>query len=225
MSNNITSYYNSKYFIDNPNLGRMISNKESYLLRSITAKRRYFKNVDIKGKTILDFGCGIGQNTANICNIAKVDGYDVSHFAQEWCRKNTKLNVVNKLKDNYYNIILCSHVLEHLTNPYDIVLMLKRKLKSNGVLIIILPQEFNKNVPLEFDSDRHLYTWNFQSINNLLMYCGFEIISNDMFYCYGFTRFIPLSKFGYRFYYTAVSLFGWMRKSGELRIVAKNSRS
>jgi SAM-dependent methyltransferase len=217
-------YYNKKYF-NTVDLRKLISNKQLYLLKGILAKLKYFKNIDIQNKRILDFGCGLGQNTASLCNIAKVDGYDISFFAQKYCRKYTKINVIKRLKNKSYDIILCSHCLEHIPNPYDVICMLKKKLVDDGILILILPKESHEKVPFVLDADRHLYSWNFRSINNLLMVCGFKIVSNDMFYSWGYTRFVPLSKLGFRFYYFCVSLLGKMtRKGGELRIVAKKSK-
>lgn len=223
----IIKYYDTKYFVDNPNLGRMISDKQSYLLRSMVAKKRYFEGIAVEGKKILDFGCGIGQATASFCNVAKVDGYDVSHFAQEYCKKHTRIKIVKKLRDKYYDIVLLSHTLEHVPNPYDTLLMLRKKLKDNGILIIILPrEEFSSKASFEFDSNRHLYCWTFQTINNLLKYCKYRILSNDLYYGWGYTKLMPLKKFGFEFYYFCVSLLGkMMKKGGELRIVAKPDQS
>jgi 2-polyprenyl-3-methyl-5-hydroxy-6-metoxy-1,4-benzoquinol methylase len=219
----ITKFYNAKYFIDNPNLGRMISDEQSYSIRGIVARKKYFGDLTVEGKKILDFGCGIGQNTASLCDIAQVDGYDISPFARKYCKTHTKINIVKKLKDKFYDIILLSHSLEHMTNPLDTLLMLKKKLKTNGILIIILPREEFYKGSFELDNDRHLYCWTFQTINNLLKYCKYQILSNDPYYGWGYTKLMPLRKLGFNFYYFCVSLLGkMMKKGGELRIVAKN---
>ena len=100
---------------------------------------------NIKGKTILDLGCGIGF-FSNLCNLlgAKVVAMDYADSMIEMSRKRYSQNFpivqseVKRLpfKDNSFNGILAFDVLEHL---YHIELALKemqRVLKSKGFIII-----------------------------------------------------------------------------------------
>jgi O-antigen/teichoic acid export membrane protein/2-polyprenyl-3-methyl-5-hydroxy-6-metoxy-1,4-benzoquinol methylase len=97
-----------------------------------------------KGK-IIDVGCGGGL----VLSIAKQHGWDVIGLeldADAAKVANQKgLTVIHgsyeKLVDypNYFDIIYCSHVLEHVYAPKEMLLSFKRALKPNGKLLLSLP--------------------------------------------------------------------------------------
>jgi 2-polyprenyl-3-methyl-5-hydroxy-6-metoxy-1,4-benzoquinol methylase len=51
------------------------------------------------------------------------------------------------IEDNAYDAIICSHILEHLSDPYAILQVLCRKLKTGGVMYIEVPSARSLNFP------------------------------------------------------------------------------
>jgi 2-polyprenyl-3-methyl-5-hydroxy-6-metoxy-1,4-benzoquinol methylase len=93
------------------------------------------------------------------------------------------------LPDQYFDVIVCNDVLEHLIDPYTVVLKLKNKLSENGVIVSSIPNIryfrnffdllFNKNW-IYTDSgilDRtHFRFFTYKSIRKLFEDNGYEIV-------------------------------------------------
>ncbi|MES2838443.1 MAG: class I SAM-dependent methyltransferase [Bacteroidota bacterium] len=106
------------------------------------------------GKKILDFGCG---NGAFLAQAAK-KGYDC--FGVEFDENlienlNTKIKScrfqsVKNFENNTdkFDVIHMSNVLEHFTNPAEVMAQLKEHLSENGIFIIYGPIENNLNLAL-----------------------------------------------------------------------------
>jgi len=97
-----------------------------------------------EGDTVLDFGCGTGDFLKHISNIPgiRLYGCDISRFAA--------LDALKKLPDlawydnitifnDYFDVITCIHVLEHFEDPVKCITDLKKALKPDGWLIVVLP--------------------------------------------------------------------------------------
>ncbi len=52
-----------------------------------------------------------------------------------------------QIPGGYYDVVICSHVLEHLCRPYDLVGALVPKLASGGVLFIEVPSRRSLKLP------------------------------------------------------------------------------
>ncbi|WP_370226679.1 class I SAM-dependent methyltransferase [Mesoflavibacter sp.] len=52
-------------------------------------------------------------------------------------------------KDNTYDVILCNHVLEHIPNDTKAMQELYRVLKPNGIAILQIPQDLNRETTFE----------------------------------------------------------------------------
>lgn len=95
---------------------------------------------------ILDIGCGSGF----FIQLAKKKGYDtygveLNKEAVEYARKTFSLNIQNidlvaaNFPDNYFDIITCSQLLEHIAKPNDLLKEIHRILKDDGILMIEVP--------------------------------------------------------------------------------------
>jgi len=99
-------------------------------------------NTEKRGK-ILDVGAGRGILTKKIIDMGfEVQACDLN--PARFTLKNLTCKKVDLLKklpyDNeYFNIILCVEVIEHLQNPWHVISELSRILKKNGKLIISTP--------------------------------------------------------------------------------------
>lgn len=104
--------------------------------------RRYnFLKDKVKGKRVLDFGCGNGgflkliQNSANIAMGVEIQ----QHLAEYYTQNNlTVIQDVNQT-DEKFNVITLFHVLEHLKNPSELLTNLAEKLTDGGEIIIEVP--------------------------------------------------------------------------------------
>jgi SAM-dependent methyltransferase len=110
-----------------------------------------FKDIEKTGKynRILDYGCGEGKFVLE----AITKGYEVTgvEFNPELV-KNLKLafpqaNFLSTSEffenDELFDIIFLGNVLEHLTNPREMIQIFKRKLQVGGLLIMEGPLEDN----------------------------------------------------------------------------------
>lgn len=199
----------------------LYSDPAYYLARAELARMRYFEPVDCN-KKILEFGVGLGQNIFFFKNAI---GYDISEFATDFCTTKGVLATtdVKALPENYYDIIICAHVLEHLENPLGTLRINHSKLRKNGKLILILPLEVHKkldNSKLVMNEDQHLYSWNYQTLTNLLIKAGFTPISAETKYTYAYKKLLPLRKISLKAYNWGVAVAGWLMNDKELKIVA-----
>ena len=98
-------------------------------------------------KYILDIGCGDGANARLLIKRnCIVDGITISEaekdIAAEVMREVYVYNIENGLPekaDAVYDVVICSHVLEHICYPQQLMNDIHRALKPNGTLIVALP--------------------------------------------------------------------------------------
>jgi SAM-dependent methyltransferase len=197
---------------------KMMESDDYFQGRAEVSRALYFKGLE--DKKILDFGCGMGQS---IALLPKAAGFDASREARENCRKRG-IQVYGRLEQvprKKWDIVFCSHVLEHLENPLGVLRKMRSLLSPGGRLLLVLPKEGQGPATIEPDINQHLYCWNFRSINNLLFRAGFRVLSNEYRYYNGFRAFLPLRKvLGTAAYISAVQGLGRLRGLAELLITA-----
>lgn len=76
-----------------------------------------------------------------------------------------------------FDLIVCSHVLEHLADPYGIVLSLNPYLAREGILYIEVPLEIWKKAPLPVEPVTHINYFTVDSLRILLERAGFGVLS------------------------------------------------
>jgi len=107
---------------------------------------------DGKNLKILDAGCGEGHLLSLIKNKlpgAQLFGVDVTAIALLSAQKRIpEGNFINNdicrlsFQDNFFEVVICSEVLEHIYQYQQALSELKRVLKPNGLLIITFPHEW-----------------------------------------------------------------------------------
>lgn len=98
---------------------------------------------------ILDYGCNTGYYTNLINNLipeSEVCGADINPYALERARKKYKnINFFEVdegfFKKNQFDVIVISHVLEHIKEREDFMKNLSRILSDRGKVILTIPQE------------------------------------------------------------------------------------
>lgn len=200
--------------------GHRIMIEETYLCESIRSKKLYFSNIS-ENVNVLDYGGGLGQNVY-LLNNAVV--FDISDFALSFCKEKgiSTVDDINKINDGSMDVVICSHVLEHVENPYKVLNTIYKKLKSGGKLILILPFEQNGASSFEPDVNQHLFSWNFRNINNLLMRVGFKIKENKFLYFnMGKIKLSFLGKINMDLYYYITAILGKIFRKKELYILVE----
>ena len=102
-------------------------------------------------KKVLDFGCGEGVFLPTLAiNYKKVHAVDLDIKIAKIVKDHYKLENVKifsddifktNLKDNYYDIIFSTSVLEHFEDVEHVIKILRNKMKENGLLIFSSPTE------------------------------------------------------------------------------------
>jgi ubiquinone/menaquinone biosynthesis C-methylase UbiE len=100
---------------------------------------------------ILDAGCGEGHLIAKMYENNKENlyfGADITDIAADKAKSRcpyAKITLCNLSKlpfeDNFFDIVVCTEVLEHIYDFKDVAEELKRVLKTNSYLIITFPNE------------------------------------------------------------------------------------
>ena len=129
---------------------------------------------------VLEFGVGFGWNLASL-KCAKKIGIDVAEDLEEHARAfgiefQTQMR---SLGDATADVIVCHHALEHVLHPGAVLAELGRLLRPGGQLLLFVPFEkerrYRRFDPLE--PNHHLYSWNAQTIGNLLREAGYTLQS------------------------------------------------
>lgn len=130
--------------------------------------------------TVVEFGVGAGWNLAEL-KCARRVGFDVSDFLEsavrelgiEFVRDSTAL------ADASADVVICHHMLEHALNPAASLAEIRRVLQPGGKLLLHVPFEreprYRKHDPAE--PNHHLFSWNTQTLGNLITECGFKLES------------------------------------------------
>ncbi len=195
-------------------------NDSYYQARAEVAMRKFFSGYNIANMHILDFGCGFGQNIYLLPNAV---GYDISQFSLKHARrKGIKVtDDLDNLEDESFDLVFSSHVLEHHPYPKIMIQSMRSKLKKGKELYLVIPHERHGKASFELDLNQHLYNWNFQNINNLLLTSGFEILENRYLRGIGYDKLLPLHKISFELYYRATNLVSRFTGIKELMVRAR----
>ena len=160
------TYYDSEYFNWQNNIGQF------------GGKANLFKFKDyIKPEyNVLEFGCGGGYLLKNITCREKT-GIEINKVAREVATSNGIIVVpkTSDITDEWADVIISNHTLEHTLDPLGELRELNLKLKQKGIILFVVPQEF-KNRYKEEDINMHLYSWTPANLGNLFKMAGFKVI-------------------------------------------------
>ncbi len=176
---NINSWKPTKYILKNNTLkANSDENHVNLTSRLLANKIASFYNYAIpkyaKGH-LLDLGCGnaplyvLYKSYSN--NITCVDWKNTTH-KKSHLDFELDLNLpLDKLKDNEYDTIILSDVLEHIRHPEKLCAEIFRILKPNGTLLLNVPFYYNLH---EKPFDYYRYTE--FALNSMFKDAGFEIL-------------------------------------------------
>ncbi|MAM29277.1 MAG: methyltransferase [Flavobacteriaceae bacterium] len=102
----------------------------------------------IEAITVLDVGCSNGQFGAAVKQKSGAEVWGIEPFESFGKYALDKLDkvfidtvegAIDKLPDNYFDVIYFNDVLEHLLDPYTVLAKMKSKLKHDGLVISSIP--------------------------------------------------------------------------------------
>jgi ubiquinone/menaquinone biosynthesis C-methylase UbiE len=142
---------------------------------------------EVTAKTVLDVGCGTGK-LAELKNYSRYVGVDfVEH--KLWRSVETDNASFHEMSvekmsfgDNSFDLVICAHVLEHVRNPINVLMEIRRLTKSEA--IVILPRERSYKAGFNLHVNHYQYKWEIESLISQVP-CdssSIELIDGD-FYC------------------------------------------
>jgi len=160
--------------------------KEKY---SVLAKNRYAyysKKLQKEKISILEIGCGVAHQSVTFKSLGgEYMGIDIN---SDVIQESKKYNYNTKCIDFFdfdsegmqYDVILCSQVLEHITEPREFIEKVYKSLKKNGIFHIDVPNNDslsslineimpnNKNRYRAIINPHHAFAYNKTSLEFLL---------------------------------------------------------
>lgn len=176
---------------------------------------------------VLEYGVGFGWNLARLACARKV-GYDLSEFLAPAVTKAgiEFLTTLQGAEPNAYDVVVCHHMLEHAAQPMSILSEIKGLLKTGGKLLLFVPYEIERRYR-HYDPgepNHHLFSWNAQTLANLVAEGGFEVREAGVGR-FGYDRFasvlaarLRLGETGYRLGHRLLHL---LKPLHEVRVVAE----
>ncbi len=196
----------------------------SWIARLRAAKiQPYINETD----TVLEYGVGTGWNLAEL-DCGRKLGFDLSEHLEPELRSHgiEFVKDIKNIGEASVDVVVCHHMLEHTDNPPEILKEIRRLLRKNGKLLLFVPfekerryRQFNPDEP-----NHHLYSWNVQTLSNLVSDIGFNILDGKVRE-FGYDRFaavwavrLGLGQKGYRLIRKAIHL---IKPASEVYIMAK----
>lgn len=152
-----------------------------------------------EGGKFLDVGCHSGLFTEKVVSKLKpteVHGIDVSKSAILKAKKRVKMGNfqvadAHKLpfKSNYFDVVICLEMLEHVDNPVKVMSEIYRVMKKGGYGIVLVPSDnilfkfvwFLWNIKYPVWKHAHVQSFQNSSLENLVKTAGFKISKHKTF--------------------------------------------
>ena len=140
-------------------------------------------NVDVVGADVMDVGFGGGDLLASFPTNCRVTGVEISASAVASAAQSRRFaefrsaefrlmseNDVESLPEGPFDIIVCSHVLEHVDHDRDFITAMASRLRPGGTLLVFVPIEEPGYNP------DHVRTYTVASIAHLAADCGLTLL-------------------------------------------------
>jgi SAM-dependent methyltransferase len=134
-------------------------------------------------EVVFEFGAGYGWNLAALTCARKI-AFEIAESTHSSLREQgiELCTSPASLPDGSIDVVICHHTLEHLREPSRALGDMHRLLKPGAKLLAFVPYEkearyrrYNQAEP-----NHHLYSWNVQTLGNLVQDCGFELLESRL---------------------------------------------
>jgi SAM-dependent methyltransferase len=161
----------------------------------ITKRRARWIDKKIRGHSrVLEIGCGRGLLLKALSHLGhECHGTERSNLAATRAQSIVGVKIYTKpleqcrLPENYFDVVILWHVLEHLEYPAQTLTHVTNLLRKRGVLIIEVPNLSSWQARLagkhwfHLDIERHLYHFTAKGLNILLESRGLQIVKMTTF--------------------------------------------
>jgi len=156
--------YNIEYFGAN---GRIMDLKNMDEKKQILSITQQLAKSSLKGKTLLDIGCGTGEFLVTASNLGMVvTGIDVEASITTYIHEKYGFDVLTGLlnaetfPNKKFDVIVLSHVIEHLQKPLELLDKIHGALKDDGLFVMCTPNtdSLMENVHDIFGRMRHAWS-------------------------------------------------------------------
>lgn len=183
----LASYYESSDYISHTDAKKTITDKlyqtvKGYALKN---KLKLINSFKTEEKNLLDVGCGTGDFLWTCKNNGwNVIGVEPNKNAKSLAENKLSLNIyteINQLPLQQFDVITLWHVLEHVSDLNSYIFKLKSLLKTNGVLVIAVPNyksydaNYYKQFWAAYDVPRHLWHFSKKSIEMIFSEFDMEV--------------------------------------------------
>lgn len=147
----------------------------------------------VEGKKVLDIGCR--DSILRKYLPSNVDYYGMDKFLYDQTFKEQKVFIADicsrvlpkEIKRNFFETVVLGEVLEHLSNPVRALQNIKKLLCDGGRVVGSTPNSLAwrfffffefihpKRVKANLNEESHLYSFDKDTLRNLLIYSGFKI--------------------------------------------------
>jgi len=191
-------YYESEDYISHSDTKKSLVDKLYQWVRNFTIKKKVklINSFDNEEKSILDVGMGTGDFLSACQNNGwQVTGIEPNEKAKAIANSKLKLktqHIFNSITDlqlstqqsapSTYDVITMWHVLEHVPNLTAYISQLKSLLKTNGTLIVAVPNfksydaKYYKEFWAAYDVPRHLWHFSKKAITELFLKENMEVV-------------------------------------------------
>lgn len=132
----------------------------------------------VVGDKVYEFGCGGKKTVPQSIGVDIVSNGDMSIFIKTTSVADITGDVAGDLpiEEGSCDTIIARHIFEHLLDPIDVLRRWKKYLRTNGRLILAVPDErVTKGIPL---NPEHCHAFVRESLKNLCEIVGFKEIDS-----------------------------------------------
>lgn len=185
-SEDLMKYYPKNYIPYKPKkTNSLFISRIKKIRRNIYNFFSFTSEHDNSTKTVLDFGCGSGENILSLNRkypFWNIYGFDASEYATEQARsRGIKIYSPDEQPNLKFDLVILNSVIEHVDSPSQTIQNLSKRIKKGGSVRIKTPN-FNSFARMLFrnkwhalDSPRHLHLFTIESLENLLGKNNFNI--------------------------------------------------
>lgn len=172
---------------------------------------------------VLDFGCGGGYLLRALPGSQKI-GIEINEVARSEAQSQGSdvRGGTDEVEDEWADVIVSNHALEHCPNPLGELQALLPKLRHGGTIVFVVPCESVHRAYDPESPDYHLFTWAPINLGNLFTEAGFQVVEAK-----GLIKRWPpfhrhVAKLGRPIFDLASTIYGRLRPSlSEVRVVAR----